>query len=140
MKMIPALFLAMFTVLSAEAGPQPSRGYIHHDSAFRPHSAATHFIAGSGDGFHRRFHYSTGGVIIFDPPIYGSDYGLPDDDTVYQGQATGQNPESLPYATPTSDPDIVISPYEPHATVSVAGIPHGAQVWDPTSKLVFLNP
>jgi hypothetical protein len=34
----------------------------------------------------------------------------------------------------------VISPYEPHATISVAGIPHGATVQDPVSNLVFLNP
>ena len=139
MKIIAALFLVMFIVLSAEAGPQPGRGYFHHDSAFRSHSSATHFIARSGDG-NRRFHYGTGGVIVFDPPDDGSDYVLPDDDTVYQGQVAPQDAESLPSATPTSDPDIVISPYEPHATISVAGIPHGAQVWDPVSKLVFLNP
>ena len=78
--------------------------------------------------------------MILDPLDYGSYYGLPGDDTVYQGQAAPQNAESLPYATPTSDPNIVISPYEPHATISVAGIPHGAEVQDPVSNLVFLNP
>jgi hypothetical protein len=140
MKMIAVLLLAMFIVLSAEAGPQPVRGYIHHDSAFRSHSASTHFIARSGDGNHRRFHYGTGGVIVFDPPDDGSDYALPDDSTVYQGQATPQDMGNMPYATPTPDPDVVISPYEPHATISVAGIPRGAQVRDPISKLVFLNP
>jgi hypothetical protein len=140
MKIIAALFLTMFTGLSAEAGPQPARGYFHHDSALRSHSGATHFIARSDNGFHRRFHYGTGGVIVFDPPDYGSDYGLPDDDTVYQGQAAPQDMGNLPYATPTTDPNIVISPFEPHTTISVAGIPHGAQVWDPISKLVFLNP
>ena len=44
------------------------------------------------------------------------------------------------YATPTSDPYIVISPYEPHAIINVAGIPQGAKVRDPVSNLVFLNP
>ena len=44
------------------------------------------------------------------------------------------------YATPTSDPYIVISPYEPHAIISVAGVPQGAKVQDPVSNLVFLNP
>jgi|ERR1700683_228624 hypothetical protein len=139
MKIIAALFLVMFIVLSAEAGPQPGRGYFHHDSAFRSHSSATHFIARSGDG-NRRFHYGTGGVIVFDPPDDGSDYVLPDDDTVYQGQEAPQDIGNMPYAAPTSDPNVVISPYEPHATISVAGIPHGAQVWDPISKLFFLNP
>jgi hypothetical protein len=138
MKIMTAVFLAMFTVMPAEAGPQPTRGSFHHDSAFRSGSVATHFTARSGNGFHRRFHYGTGGVVIFDD--FGSDYGLPGDDPVYQGQVAPQDAESLPYATPTSDPDIVISPYDPHATISVAGVPHGAQVLDPISNLVFLNP
>jgi hypothetical protein len=140
MKIMAAVFLATSTVMSAGAGPQPTRGSFHHNFALRSHSAATHFIAPSGNGFHRRFHYGAGGTVIFDPLDYGSDYGLPDDDTVYQAQVTPQDAESLPYAAPTSDPDIVISPYEPHATISVAGIPHGAKVQDPISNLVFLNP
>jgi hypothetical protein len=140
MKTMAAAFLAVFTVMTAEAGPQRGRSYIHHDSAFRSQSSLTHFIARSGNDFHRRFHYGSGGVIIFDPPDYGGDYGLPDDDTVYQGAVAPQDAESLPYATPTSDPEIVISPYEPHTTISVAGIPHGAKVQDPVSNLVFLNP
>jgi len=67
-------------------------------------------------------------------------YGLPADDTVYKGQVTPEDSESLPYAASTSDPEIVISPYEPHATINVAGIPHGAKVQDPVSNLLFLNP
>jgi hypothetical protein len=140
MKIMVAAFLAMFTVMPAGAGPQPTRGNFHHDSGLRPHSAATHFIARSGNGFPRRFHYGTGGVVIFDPQDYSSDYGLPDDDAVYQGQVAPQDAQNLPYATPTSDPDIVISPYEPHARISVAGIPHQAKVQDPISNLIFLNP
>jgi hypothetical protein len=140
MKIMAALFLVMLIVLSAEAGPQPARGYFHHDSAFRSHSGTTHFIARSGNGNHRRFHFGTGGVIIFDPPDDGSDYSLPDDGTVYQGQEAPQDIGNIPYGTPTSDPEVVISPYEPHPTISVAGLPHGAQVWDPLSRLFFLNP
>jgi hypothetical protein len=140
MKILAVTFLAIFTVLPAEAGPQPARGQFRHASAFHPHLGGTHFIAGSSDRLHPHFHYGNGGVVIFDPPDYGSDYGLPDDGTVYQGQVVPQDAENLPYATPTSDPDIVISPYEPHATISVAGIPHGAEVQDPVSNMVFLNP
>jgi hypothetical protein len=140
MKTLVAVILATFTVISAEAGPQSARGHIHHNPAFRARSSATHFIARSGTDFHRRFHYGTGGVIFFDPPDYDGDYGSPDDDNVYQGQVAPQDAESLPYAATTSDPDIVISPYEPHATINVAGIPHGAEVQDPVSNLVFLNP
>ena len=78
--------------------------------------------------------------MIFDPLDYGSYYDLPTDDTVYQGQVAPQDAENLPYVTPTSDPDIVISPYEPHASMSVAGIPHGATVHDPVSNLFFRSP
>lgn len=140
MKILAALFLAVFTVMPAEAGPQATRGNFQHGSAFRPHFAGTHFTAQSSNGFHRHFHYGNGGVVIFDPLEYGSYYDLPTDDTVYQGQLAPQDVGSLPYATPTSDPDTVISPYEPHATISVAGIPHGARVQDPIANLVFLNP
>ena len=102
--------------------------------------AGTHFTARSGNPFHRDFHNGNGGVVIFDPLDYGSYYDLSTDGTVYQGLVAPQDAESVPYATPTSDPDIVISPYEPHAIISVAGIPQGAKVQDPVSNLIFLNP
>jgi hypothetical protein len=133
MKILAAIFLAMFAVMPAEAQPRGNR-------AFHPYLGGTHFIARTGNGLYRRFHYGNGGVVIFDPPDYSSYYYLPGDDTIYQGQVDPQNAESLPYATPTSDPNIVISPYEPHATISVVGLPHGAEVQDPVSNLVFLNP
>ena len=131
MKILAVLFLAMFTGMPAEAGPQATRGHFQHASAFRPHLGGTHFIARSGSDFHRHFHYGNGGVVIYDPLDYGSYYDLPGDDTVYQEQVAPQDPDRLPYAAPTTDPNIVISPYEPHATISVAGIPHGALVQDP---------
>ena len=111
-----------------------------HFSGAGARFAGTHFTARSGNRFHRHFHNGNGGVVIFDPLDYGSYYDLPTDGTVYQGQVAPQDAESVPYATPTSDPDIVISPYEPHAIISVAGIPQGAKVQDPVSNLVFLNP
>ena len=111
-----------------------------HFSGGGSHFAGAHFTARSGNRFHRHFHNGNGGVVIFDPLDYSSYYDLPTDGTVYQGQVAPQDAESVPYATPTSDPDIVISPYEPHAIISVAGIPQGAKVQDPVSNLVFLNP
>jgi hypothetical protein len=140
MKILATAFLAMFTGMAAEAGTQATRGHFQRVSAFRPHLGGAHFIARSGNGLQRHFHYGIGGVVIFDPLVYGSYYDLPDNDSVYQGQVAPQDAESLPYATPTSDPDVVISPYEPHAPISVAGIPQGAEVQDPVSNLVFLNP
>jgi hypothetical protein len=140
MKTLAAVFLAMSIVMSAGAGPQSTRGSFHHNAASRSHPAATHFIARSGNGFHRRFRYGAGGALIFGPLDDGSDYALPDDDAEDQAQLDPEDAESLPYAAPTSVPEIVISPYEPHATISVAGFPHGAKVQDPISNLIFLNP
>ena len=140
MKILAAFFLAMFAVMPAQAQPRETGTHSGHGPAFRPPSGSTRSIARAGNRFYPRFHYGNGGVVIFDPLDYGSYYDLPDDDTVYQGQVAPQNAESLPYAIPTSDPDIVISPYQPHATINIVGIPHGAEVQDPVSNLVFLNP
>jgi hypothetical protein len=140
MKIFAAVFLAVFTVISAKAEPPFHRGNFQHAPAFRPHVGGTHFVARSGHSLRPHFHYGNGGVVIFDPLNYGDYYDLPGDDIVYQGQAAPQDTESLPFATPTSDSDVVISPYEPHATISVEGIPHGAEVRDPVSNMVFLNP
>jgi hypothetical protein len=140
MKILAAVFLVVFAVISVEAAPQSTRGHFQHGSAYRPHLGGTHFIARSGNGFHPRFHYNNGGIVVFDQFDNGGDNDLAGDDTVYQGQVAPQDAESLPYATPTSDPDIVISPYEPHAPINVAGVPQGVKVLDPVSNLVFLNP
>ena len=140
MKTLTAAILAIIAVLPAEAGRPPGRGHFQHASSFRPHLGGTHFIARSENGSQRHFHYGNGGVVIFDPFYNGSYYDLSSEDPVYQGEVAPQDAESLPYAAPTADPNIVISPYEPHAAISVAGIPHGAQVRDPVSDMVFLNP
>lgn len=138
MKTFVAMFLAVFTVISAKAEPQSHRGYTQHSTSLRPRVGGLHFVARSGNDFRPRFHYGKGGVLIFDPFACGDYSNFSGDDSVYQGQVAPQ--DSLPYATLTSDPDFVISPYEPHATIGVAGIPHGAEVQDPVSNLVFLNP
>jgi hypothetical protein len=111
-----------------------------HFSGAGARFAGRHFTAQRGNRFDRHFHNSNGGVVIFDPPDDGSYYELPSDATVYQGQVAPQDAESELYAAPTSDPDIVISPYEPYAIINVAGIPQGAKVLDPVSNQVFLNP
>jgi len=140
MKTFVALFLVVCTAISANAQPQSHGGNFQRNPAFRSQGSGNHFVARSGNSFRPRFHYGNGGIVIFDPSSNGGDYDLPSDDTVYQGQEAPQDTESLPFATPTSDPNVVISPYGPHATINVAGIPHGAEVQDPVSNLVFLNP
>jgi hypothetical protein len=140
MKISALISLAMFAVMPAQAQQHAIRGNIQHAPAFRPRVGDSHFIARAGNAFHPRFHYGGGGVVIFDPLDYSPYYDSGGDDAVYAGQAASIDGETLPYAVATSDPNIVISPYEPHAAIDVVGIPHGAEVQDPASNLIFLNP
>jgi Glycine zipper len=48
--------------------------------------------------------------------------------------------EDLPYAEPTPRYGFVTSPYEPYNLIDVRGIPHGAQVVDPSCGRAFINP
>ena len=59
-------------------------------------------------------------------------------DFVYQGR--GVSDDVYPYAIPTSNPDIVISPFALNNLVDVSGIPSGARVRDPVSEEIFLRP
>ena len=140
MKIMAAIFLAMFAVMPAEAQHRAAGHYSRHAPAFHPQFGGTHFITRTDNGFHFRFHYGNGGIVIYDPLDYGSDYDAGGDDTVYQTQDIAPNTAILPYATPTSDPDIVISPYAPNAAIDVTDIPQGAEVQDPVTNLIFLNP
>jgi hypothetical protein len=59
-------------------------------------------------------------------------------DIVYQGQEVSD--DVYPCAIPTSNPDIVISPFALNNLVDVTGIPSGARVRDPVSEEIFLRP
>jgi hypothetical protein len=59
-------------------------------------------------------------------------------DFVYQGREVSD--DVYPYAIPTSNPDIVISPFALNNLVDVSGIPPGARVRDPVSEEIFLRP
>ena len=48
--------------------------------------------------------------------------------------------DELPYARPTRRYGFVTSPYEPFNLIDVRGIPHGAQVVDPSCDRAFINP
>lgn len=48
--------------------------------------------------------------------------------------------DDLPYAEPTSRYGFVTSPYRPYNLIDVRGIPHGAQVLDPSCDRPFINP
>ena len=59
-------------------------------------------------------------------------------DFVYRGREVSD--DVYPYAIPTSNPDIVISPFALNNLVDVTGIPSGARVRDPVSEEIFLRP
>ena len=45
-----------------------------------------------------------------------------------------------PLGRPTHHPGFVISPYPPYNRIDVRGIPRGAQVEDPSTGRIFINP
>jgi hypothetical protein len=57
---------------------------------------------------------------------------------VYQGREVDS--DVYPYAEPTANPDVVISPFAPNAWIDVTGVPPGARVRDPVSEQIFLRP
>ena len=59
-------------------------------------------------------------------------------DFTYRGREVSD--DLYPYAIPTADPDIVISPFALNNLVNVAGVPPGARVRDPVSEEIFLRP
>jgi hypothetical protein len=48
--------------------------------------------------------------------------------------------DNLPYAEPTDRYGFVTSPYRPYNLIDVRGIPHGAEVVDPSCERSFINP
>ena len=65
--------------------------------------------------------------------------GLPlNGDFIYRGREVFD--DVYPYAIPTADADIVISPFALNNLVNVAGVPPGARVRDPVSEEIFLRP
>jgi hypothetical protein len=114
-------------------------------------------LAGPGDNGrvqHHRVHFVTGvrwarsayrGCYYFNGARWavssvGYPYaGLPlNRNYVYQGVEVYD--DVYPYAIPTSNPDIVISPFALNNLVDVTGIPSGAKVRDPVSEEIFLRP
>jgi len=84
-------------------------------------------------------HYYFNGVSWVVTPQAFPYGGLPlNGDLIYQGHEVSD--DVYPYAIPTADPDIVISPFALNNLVNVAGVPPGARVRDPVSEEIFLRP
>ena len=132
MRIVPSLVgsLALFPTLTM-AGP--------HDAG-RAQTHRVHFVTGIywAHSPYRGCYYFNGLSWIGAPLVfpYG---GLPlNGDFIYRGREVSD--DVYPYAIPTADPDIVISPFALNNLVNVAGIPPGARVRDPVSEEIFLRP
>src|ERR1051325_11077719 len=90
--------------------------------------AGTGYLVGKAVQHERRRAYSEG--------YYegrGDDRYRRDDDYVYDR-------ERYPVARPTGRYGFVTSPYYPYNRIDVRGIPSGAQVQDPSTGKIFINP
>jgi hypothetical protein len=97
-------------------------------------SAATRWPRFAQHGY---YHYN--GMHWVFVPWVGSYGGLPfGSGSVYQGVDVSD--DIYPYAQPTADPDIVVSPFAPNALIDVSGIPPGSKVRDPVTEQIFLRP
>src|SRR6202011_6179925 len=86
---------------------------------------------------HRGFYCFNGVNWVFAPVAFSYGGLAVNGDFVYQGREVSD--DVYPYAIPTSNPDIVISPFALNNLVDVTGIPSGARVRDPVSEEIFLN-
>ena len=122
--------LAFFPIL-AHAGPRDTG---------RPHKHQVHFVTGIRWAHSAyRGYYCFNGVNWVVAPLAFPYGGLAvNGDFVYQGREVYN--DVYPYAIPTSNPDIVISPFALSNLVDVTGIPSGAKVRDPVSEEIFLRP
>jgi hypothetical protein len=122
--------LAFFPILTL-AGPRDTG---------RAHNHRAHFTTGirwAHSGY--RGYYWSNGVNWVAAPLAFPYGGLGvNSDFVYQGQEVYD--DVYPYAIPTTNPDIVISPFALNNLVDVSGIPPGARVRDPVSEEIFLRP
>jgi len=58
----------------------------------------------------------------------------------YEGRGDGDYGDRFPVGRFTDRPGFVISPYPPYNRIDVRGIPRGAQVQDPSTGKIFINP
>jgi hypothetical protein len=113
----------------ALAGPRDNGRVQHHP---------LHFATGIRWGYpvYRGCYYFNGVNWVVSPFGYGGYFVSRN--FVYQGYAVDS--DVYPYAIPTANPNVVISPFALNNLVDVTGIPQGARVRDPVSEEIFLRP
>jgi hypothetical protein len=123
--------LALFPTLTV-AGPRDAGWMQTH---------RVHFVTGIhwAHSPYSACYYFNGLSWVAAPPLVFPYGGLPlNGDFIYRGRKVLD--DVYPYAIPTADPDIVISPFALNNLVNVAGVPPGARVRDPVSEEIFLRP
>ena len=122
--------LALFPTLTL-AGPHDAGRAQNHRVHFVTATRWTHSV-------HRGFYCFNGVNWVFAPVAFPYGGLAVNGDFVYRGREVSD--DVYPYAIPTSNPDIVISPFALNNLVNVTGIPSGARVRDPVSEEIFLRP
>ena len=122
--------LALFPTLTL-AGPH---------NAGRAQNQQAHFATGIrwAHSAYRGYYCFNGANWLFAPVAFPYGGLAVNGDFVYRGREVSD--DVYPYAIPTSNPDVVISPFALNNLVDVSGIPPGARVRDPVSEEIFLRP
>jgi len=122
--------LALFPSLTG-AGPRDTGPAQHH---------RVHFVTGVrwAHSAYRGYYWFNGANWVVSPLAFPYGGLGVNSDFVYQGQEVYN--DVYPYGIPTSNPDVVISPFALNNLVDVSGIPSGARVRDPVSEEIFLRP
>ena len=119
--------LAFFPTLTL-AGPRDTG---------RAHNHRVHFATGIrwAHSAYRGYYWFNGVNWVVAPLAFPYGGLGVNSDFVYQGREVSD--DVYPYAIPTSNPDIVISPFALNNLVDVSGIPPGARVRDRSLKRFF---
>jgi len=136
-KLIPLLSLALLIAFTFSACETPGQsalagaatgGAIGGLLTGRPGGVLAGAAVGAGTG------YLVGKQVQYDrQQAYNSGY--------YDGRGDGGNDSDRPPLGRFTDrPGFVISPYPPYNRIDVRDIPRGAQVQDPSTGKIFINP
>jgi hypothetical protein len=122
--------LGFFSTLTL-AGPR---------DAGRAQNHRVHFATGIrwAHSAYRGYYCFNGANWMFAPVAFPYGGLAVNGDFVYRGREVSD--DVYPYAIPTSNPDVVISPFALSNLVNVGGVPPGARVRDPVSEEIFLRP
>jgi hypothetical protein len=141
-KFIPLVSLCMLTTFGFSACDTPGHSALAGAAAGgaimgiltgRPQLALAGAAAGAGTGYLIGKQVQADRRAAYDQGYYdGQNSGGPNTD------GPGRGP--LPMARPSDTPGIVVSPYPPYNRIDVHDIPRGAQVQDPSTGKIFVNP